>query len=634
MLAWVSTIGSSMVNEARFNVTRWTYNELTSSGINWGIPGVDAEQFPTGFRIQWGQMGNNVGTPAIFAENTYQASDDFTKVMGKHVLKFGGQYNWEQNNDIPVGQIRPQYAFTFWNLVNSAPLFEGITANPKTAQVTTGPSHFRTHYYAAFIQDDWKVKPNLTVNLGLRYEFFSPLSETNGLTTNLFLGSGFSTGLLDASVQPVSQLYKPDRNNFSPRVGFAWAPDKYNNQVVVRGGFGVAYDRIPETLLLNSRQNPPFVANFGLCCGSATNPFDGGLIVLATTNSIYNYPVSPLIGTQFPLGPNLPIGTPVTIYGTPQNLPNPYVFVYSLEIQQQLPENFVLTYGYQGSETRKETRLLNQNYVFGAVNPAIQNAFVVEPDINGNFNALLVRLNRTFANNFQLTMNYRWSKSLDELSYGGPGFVTNQTFPSDLKLEYGPSDFDVRHYINVSGTWNLPLTGRKDLLGTLLGGFQLSGIFSFNTGMPWTPVTYAYCLPQPGTCISPTRPTEVLQPPVYSNSTAALTTPGLNFPGGGGHYFASPQGTTLPAIGRNSFRGPDFKTVDLSLSKNFRLDTFGAPEGSLVQLRMNAYNVFNILNLSPFNFGDPNTNINDPTFGRALSATSGRVLELEARFQF
>jgi hypothetical protein len=316
-------------------------------------------------------------------------------------------------------------------------------------------------------------------------------------------------------------------------------------------------------------------------------------------------------------------------------MPNPYTFVYSLEIEQQLPANFVLTMGYQGSETRKETRLLNQNYVFSTPNPVLAGGvFLVEPDINGNFNALLVRLNRRFSHGFQLLTNYRWSKSNDELSYGGPGFVTNQTFPSNLKLEYGPSDFDVRHYVNAAAIWDLPFARGNNLLGTLLGGWQLSGIFTYNTGLPWTPVQSAYCLPQPGQCISPTRPTQVIATPVYSSSTSALSTPGVNFPGGGAAYFASPPGSTVPAIGRNSFRGPGFRSVDMSIQKNFRLNTAGLPEGAFIQLRMNAYNVFNILNLTPFNFGDSNTNYLDPTFGLAESATSGRVLELEARFQF
>ena len=134
--------------------------------------------------------------------------------------------------------------------------------------------------------------------------------------------------------------------------------------------------------------------------------------------------------------------------------------------------------------------------------------------------------------------------------------------------------------------------------------------------------------------MSPTRPTEVLQPAVYSNSNSALTSATANFPGGGAAYYASPAGTTLPAIGRNSLRGPTYHDIDLSLSKNFKLDIFHLGESSNLQIRANLYNAFNMLNLSNFNFGDTNTNINDPTFGRALSAYAGRVVELQARFSF
>ncbi len=147
-------------------------------------------------------------------------------------------------------------------------------------------------------------------------------------------------------------------------------------------------------------------------------------------------------------------------------------------------------------------------------------------------------------------------------------------------------------------------------------------------------MTYSYCIPQPGNCVSPTRPTEVVQTPIYSNSNSALTTANVNFPGGGSAYFATPMGTSLPAIQRNSFRGPDYRDIDLSLSKNFKLDVFHLGEQSNLQIRANLYNAFNILNLSNFNFGDSNTNIDDPTFGRALTAYAGRVVELQARFTF
>jgi Carboxypeptidase regulatory-like domain/TonB dependent receptor len=643
MLAWISTISSSLLNELRFNFTRWNYNTITGSGNNWGLPGVDIESFPTNFRIQFGQSGNNVGTPAKFAENTYAVYENVTKTVGRHAFRFGGTYTWEQNNDTPAGQARPQYAFaTEWNLVNSAPLFEGITANPVTGQPTTGTLvNFRTHYYGLYFQDDWKVTPTLTLNLGLRYEFYSPLKAAHGQTTNLFLGSTYQTALTGASVEQLGQYYQNDRDNFAPRIGFAWSPAKYDSNIVLRGGFGISYDRLPETLLLNSRANPPYEYNFGFCCGTAAtefgSPYDNGLIQLGTSsNSVYGYPISPLVAQQVMLGPNnLPIGSgnPVEIWGTPQNMPTPYTYVYSLEMETQLPKNFVFTYGYQGSRTVRETRILNYNNIY-PVNQSISNAYTIQPDVWGNFNSLNLRLVRHFANNLELAANYRWSKSMDTLSYGGPGFVTNQTYPADQRYDYGPSDFDATNYATISAVYYLPGFKDKTVLNTLLGGFQISGIVTLSTGLPWTPVTYAYCIPQPGNCVSPTRPTEVLQAPVYSNSNSALTTANANFPGGGAAYFASPTGSILPAIGRNSFRGPDYRDIDLSLSKNFKLDVFHLGEGSNLQIRANLYNAFNILNLSNFNFGDSNTNINDPTFGRALTAYNGRIVELQARFTF
>jgi hypothetical protein len=119
----------------------------------------------------------------------------------------------------------------------------------------------------------------------------------------------------------------------------------------------------------------------------------------------------------------------------------------------------------------------------------------------------------------------------------------------------------------------------------------------------------------------------VLKPPVYTNSFHALTTAGVNFPGGGAAYYNLTPG--IPAVGRNSFRGPGFHSFDLSLGKGFRVT-----EGVTVEMRANAFNVFNITNLSPFNFGDTNTIINNPLFGQALTATAGRVMELEGRVRF
>jgi hypothetical protein len=578
-------------------------------------------------------------TPADFAENTFEIRDTANKALGRHAIKFGGEFTREQNNDDLAGGDRPAYAFAGpWNLVNNTPIFEGVHINPNTGGLATTQRYYRTSDDGLFIQDDFKLRPNLTLNLGLRYEYFSPMTEAHGQLSNLFVGSNLNTGLLTASAQHVRQFYRPDRNNFAPRLGFAWSPGMLDNKTVVRGGFGVAYDRVYEALFIPSRENPPGGdIFFGLCCGTASTefgtPYDNNLIVLGTSsNSIYGYPVSPNLTTLMPLGPNnLPapgatFGS-IEIYGAPQNFPNPYVLLYSLDVQQELPAKFVFDIGYQGSETRKEIRLLNQNFIYNQVNPAVFAIYFPTPDINGNYNALLVNLRRTVAN-WQFAFNYRWSKSMDELSYAGPGFTTNQTYPRDLKAEYGPSDFDTTNYANLAITYQTPVFGKHSgLISEALGGWELSGIFTANSGLPWTPMTTQTCLQVASQCLSPYRPSAVLKPPVYSNSFSALTIPGRNFPGGGAAYYDLTPG--FPAVGRNSLRGPGFHSIDMSIGKNFRIT-----EGVSFEARANAFNVFNITNLSPFNFGDANTIINNPLFGQALTATAGRVLELEGRIRF
>lgn len=639
-LAWIWTISPTWLNDLRGNVTRWAYNQLSgNSGINWGIPYVYVQNLPGGVANINVTTTSTPNTPADFAENTFEIRDTVNKVFGRHAFKFGGEFTREQNNDDLAGGDRPAYAFAGpWNLVNNTPIFEGIHINPNTGGLAITQRYYRTSDEALFFQDDFKLRPNLTLNLGLRYEYFSPMSEAHGQLSNFFPGTNINTGLLTASAQHVSQFYRPDRNNFAPRLGFAWSPGMLNGKTVVRGGFGVAYDRVYEALFIPSREDPPGGdINFGLCCGTASTefgtPYDNNLIVLGTSNnSIYGYPVSPNLATLMPLGPNnLPAAGAmfgsIEIYGAPQNFPNPYVFLYSLDVQQELPAKFVFDIGYQGSETRKEIRLLNQNYIYNQINPAVFAAYFPTPDVTGNFNAMLISVKRNVAR-WQFAFNYRWSKSMDELSFGGPGFVTNQTYPRNQKFEYGPSDFDTTNYANIAVTYETPsLKSWSHILNEAVGGWEISGIFTANSGLPWTPLTTQTCLQVASQCLSPYRPSAVLKPPVYSNSFSALTIPGRNFPGGGPAYYNLNPG--IPAVGRNSFRGPGFHSIDLSLGKNFRLT-----EQVTFEARANAFNAFNITNLSPFNFGDSNTIINNPLFGQALTATAGRVLELEGRIRF
>ncbi len=655
-------ISPTLLNEARFNASRFASDQQRdATNVNFGIPRVEVEGLPFD-RIRFG-ADRSENTPGILAQNIFEFGDTLTRVVGNHALKFGVIYRKEQDNSDGSGGSRPIYSFSgLFNLANGTPIFEGVNADPRTGFPADAQRYFSTSYWGGFVQDDWKMRPNLTLNLGLRYEYYSPLQEKDGRLSNLFFGS---QGLINSQVRPVTEQFEADRNNFAPRVGFAYSPklrvlglgSEGGDSTVVRGGFGIAYNRIPVAPLANVRGNPPFFGRFGICCGTASNdfgsPFANGQILyaLGSSNSVNSYPRNPALGQGInPVtgGPNA--GT-VEIYGAPQDLPNPYVYLYSLEIQQELPAKLTATIGYQGSVGHKLIRLVNQNFLYPN-NPAFAPVFFTTPDVNSNFNALNLNLIRRFAAGLQLQANYRWSKSIDQLSYEGPGFVTNQTYPQDNRTERGPSDFDVRHYFNFSGLYELPFfQNRHDFVGAVLGGFELTGVVTARTGFPFTPVVGGCTSTPGGPGLCPVRPQGYRGPSDIDTSDDAFIT-GSNFPGGGAPFFVvfeqANNTVAPPGIGRNSFRGPGYFNVDLSLVKHTRLGGF-LGESTDLELRANFFNVFNQLNLKTFAFGSDATTIgffdprgpnepgvltNNPRFGRATEGLAGRVVELQARFRF
>jgi hypothetical protein len=296
-------------------------------------------------------------------------------------------------------------------------------------------------------------------------------------------------------------------------------------------------------------------------------------------------------------------------------------------------------------------RLVNQNFLFPN-NPAFFQIFFTTPDVNSNYNALNLNLVRRFSDGLQIQANYRWSKSIDQLSYEGPGFVTNQTFPQDNSTERGPSDFDVRHFFNLSALYELPFFRRRnDFVGKVLGGFEVTSIVTARTGFPFTPVVGGCTSTPGGPSLCPVRPQGYSGPTEFDTSDEAFIN-GSNFPGGGAPFFTVfdlPNNSVAPpGIGRNSFRGPKYFSVDMSLVKHTRLGGF-LGESSDLELRANFFNVFNQLNLKTFEFGSDATTIgffdprganqpgvltNNPRFGIPTAGLAGRVVELQARFRF
>jgi outer membrane receptor protein involved in Fe transport len=647
MVTYIRTLGNTMVNEARFNFTRFAYDQVQSAQeTNFGIPRIEIESLPFD-RIRFGAPWAET-TPGIFAETQYEFRDVLNVVRGNMGWKFGGELRWEHNNDNLNGGSRPLYSFAGpFNFANDTPIFYQINADPRSGGVADARRAFRTKYYGLFAQNDWKVRPNVTLNLGLRWEFFSPLTEKDGKLSNIVFGSN---GLQNSRINVVEKLSNGDKNNFAPRLGFAYSPNfgdavgglLSENRAVIRGGFGISYNRSPNVLFSNSRGNPPFFARYQICCGTSASdfstPFAGGQIVyaLGTSNSPFSYPANPALNVGINPATGSPAGRSVEIYGAQANTPNAYVYAYSLGVQYNLGGNYMADLGYQGSSSHKLIRLVNQNFLYPN-NPDFFAVFIPQPDVNANYNGMNAGLSRRFASGYQFDLNYRWSKSIDTLSNEGPGAETNQTFPQDLHTERGPSDYDVAHSFTASGLWDLPFFRlNQSMAGKILGGWQLSGIMTWHTGFPWTPKT-GRCTSTPGgPTLCPARPARYFGGALTDTSNDTFTSAHGQFPGiatTGAPYFDinNPGGNLRPGIGRNSFRGPRYFSLDMTIGKKTGLPGFMG-EGASLDLRANFFNALNNLNLAPFRFFA--ANIEDPNFGRAERGLAGRVIELQARFSF
>jgi hypothetical protein len=593
---WNHTFSSSMLNKARINLTRFSDNQVSdASSTNFGVPEIDVESYPFS-RIKFGATRSET-TPAIFAQNTIEFRDTLEKVFSSHGTKFGIEIRKEQDNSNLLGGARPVYSFSgLWNLANDTPIFEGINTDPRTGLPGDAQKYFRTGDWALFAQDDWKFRPNLTLTFGLRWEYFSPLTEDRGQLSNIILPA--PGDLQDAGVRSVNELYDKRYTNFAPRVGFAYSPYASSSKLVVRGGFGIFYNRIPNNGLANVRGNPPYFARNNICCGTATTwfgtPFADGRIqyALGSSTSPLSFPVNPMLA--FGIDPitggicgnaDCTSDTAVEIYGAYPNLRNPYVYEYSFGVEYSLPGQWIAAVGYEGSAGHHFARIVNQNFLF-ANSPSFYAVYIPMDDVNTNFNAMNAHLTHRFARGFQTELRYRWSKSIDTLSYGDSACACgNQTYPQNLASERGPSDFDATHYLTWTGVWDLPiLPSRNDWVGKLAGGWKISSIMTAHSGFPWTPVTGVSVSTPGGPTLSPTRPIAQIANPLYQFSTDVFTRPGGNFPAGGAAYFQSARASEPSERRVTMTEGeelPRRSVPSLCRSSKTLKDALGIPPGAI-----------------------------------------------------
>jgi outer membrane receptor protein involved in Fe transport len=620
--SWLSVFSSSHVNEVRFGYSRFsntfgslddTLNPASAFGLNLNTSKLGLPEFDFNGSIE--NLGATIfGIPRGRTSQTYQILDNFTWTHGRHTSKFGGEYrramvdfsndNFTRGlfsfNSTPPPIVVPgadNVVHTLANYFLGNGFVQGETGN------TT--RNVRNNGLSFFVQDDVRLRPNFTLNLGLRWEYFSPVSEAQNLMSNLVDPKGL---LVMVGTPQLPRPYTRDLNNFGPRVGFAWG---FRPRTIVRAAYGIYYDYIP----LHLAQ-----ANFTTSAGIGANPVGPQAVLpLNFDQNAYNgtTPGAPIF--------TLPAGPPVTpsIFITDHNLRTPYVQSWNLNIQQQLGSAFGIEAGYVGSKGTRLVRLydLNQN----KINPNYSVIDVLSTGTGSTYHAGQFTAHFQNWRRFSGFSTYTYSKSLDGASDGIDFNFAGAAFPQDstnLRAEKGPSTFDTRHRWTSAMNYQVPAIAHvPKLLGD---GWQLNTIFTLQSGRPIAVLTGGGNNGHQRPDVVPGQPFIL---PNWTPSTGYLNP----------KAFATPAGA-FGNLGRDQIYGPGFKNVDFSVSKNTRLR-----ETATLQIRFEFFNILNHPNFSlPNGFISPGsapagTISSTPDVAQGNPGLGGggpRVIQLGARLQF
>jgi len=546
---WTWTPNSRWANEARFG---YLYDNKTNTSVDHNVPATvygintgvtDPQRFGmpqiniSGFTF----LGGGPNWPKFQGpDGVYQGIDNVSYLRGKHAFKFGGDIRYSSVNE---GSFRGAKGQIFFNGSNggnafsgSTPLEDFLAGAPALGKVSFGPPmrHETQWSYAGFFQDDWRVTPNLTLNLGLRYEYVSPMKEDHNLLGNFDKALG---GLVQVGKQ-ISSPYNGDHNNFAPRFGLAWDISG-KGKTVVRVGAGVIYDTLSMEALL-VQENTQNATAIGL----ATIPTGATIVTCpATTCGVTGVVVStPGNGTikvssvSFP-GPPLPSNSQITtgwqnnsptvtlfpqtpptcgdgvtppatvtnpnpvsdpppcnVLGIDRNFRTPYLTTWTLGVQHAFTNSLSLDVAYVGNHTGNlmGIRDLNQAVLIpGSATPGpgpLSAKFPYLGAINfmsnlyrANYNGLQVTASQRVSHGLSFTAGYTYSHGLDNSSTN-----QNQFLPQDsthAEREYASSDYDMRHRFTFALTYSIP---GREFPGQLLKGWQLNSIVTLQSGQPWT----------------------------------------------------------------------------------------------------------------------------------------------------
>jgi hypothetical protein len=533
-------------------------------------------------------------------DTTGHITDVLSWSKGKHQLRMGGEFRQGRVDEFYYR--RSLGSFVFNGTQGPWAGSEACTASAQTCAladylggyvnnssiaVGTAERYVTSNGFDIFAQDTWRLTPKLTLDLGIRYEYFGPLHDGKKDLAVFIPGQGFKIQGAD-----ISSLFPADKNNFAPRIGFAWQPTGQGD-LVVRGGFGVFYDQINMNPFMDFR--PPISGADGI----QDNPVG--------PSPVDNYGTDRFGNTSYIWQANTQIFSGVTVcptlsgcgnntynvYSVNQNFRTPYFYNYNVQVEKALGDKATLQIGYVGSAAHKLNVMLNLNQnpvtlaptggVFSSLYPNVGSVLQLNSNGTSNYNALQAILRTHAWHGLTAQFAYTWAHALDEVTQYR-GSIPFDSF--NLALDYGSSDFDTRQ--NFTGYWTYDVPGSSHGPKILTHGWQVGGGVNFHTGQPF-------------------------------NFNAGTQRPGLNVIGdpfaGVNHAFSAANGGSLwvnPAafcvpgaagcpgtanvagnLRRNQYYGPGFSDVDINVIKNIPIK-----ERVTIQLRAEMFNIFNRINLA------------------------------------
>jgi len=666
--SWTHLVNSTLVNEVRFGYNRVNSQRVQANAnvtseqlLNYpgGFPGVpnvpDNGGLPQLTFSDVSQIGSPTFLPSHEVQNTYNVLDNLTWIRGRHSWKFGTEIRSEGFSIYQPAAPRGTLDFGLTMTDNPAAIGSGGSGFASfLVGLSDGGSinnlhniYYHRPTYAFYTQDDWKITNKLTLNLGLRYEFFATIKEVHNeqatfdlATDSLIVPQGLNVSLTPtiASIIPLNAtgtpgLISPDANNLAPRMGLAY---QVTSKLVIRSGYGIFYGGNEAGPWSNPSMgfNPPFftIQNFNQPCSApSANP--------ATVDC--SLPGIPTVASGFPANSLVDPNTPF-LFSLNPHLVTPYMQQWHLSTQYQLPGQTVLEIGYAGSNGTKQYLFFNANQAAPTADPNAATAprrpfpavdgSIAEIQSSGrsNYNSLQVRAEKRFSHGLTFLAAWTWAHSLDLASNADLGAQNGGDFRYNIHpyWEYANSDFDIRQRFVFSYLYELPFgTGKRFASGAgkitnhIIGGWQIGGITSVSTGNWFTIVdgngNFANTDGQ-------ARPDLVGNPhdkpcvaDTYFNTCA----------------FADPSLGNFGNVGRNTIQGPGYQIWDFSLFKVFQIT-----ERSKLEFRSEFFNMFNHANLQFAKSGPQNsintTTLGTPEFGFLTAARDPRQIQFALKFSF